>query len=70
MSEITEAQVRELLPCPFCGNECPTVSEKSYGVTIRCPNCQIAFELDGTCGRDRDKAATIKAWNRRRDNHD
>lgn len=68
-----EAQERvaergELLPCPFCGNEFPTIVETSgYGVRICCPMCETKFTRDfyetgrGRLGRER----TIEAWNTR-----
>lgn len=58
----------ELKPCPFCGNEYPTITESNgYGIRIRCPQCNISFTRDyyetgrGELGRVR----TIEAWNRR-----
>ncbi|RNC62775.1 MAG: hypothetical protein AWM53_01994 [Candidatus Dichloromethanomonas elyunquensis] len=55
----------ELKTCPFCGNEHVTITQ-NYGYWhIGCPQCQTAFENDGTCGRNKDKEKTIAAWNRR-----
>lgn len=58
----------KLLPCPFCGNEFPTITEtQSKVVLIRCPQCNTTFSRDfyetgrGELGKQR----TIEAWNRR-----
>lgn len=66
----TDAQMPELLPCPFCGSG-PAVSiqnasfsgvEPLYWHGLHFVNC-------GTCGvegaKDKDRAAAIAAWNRR-----
>lgn len=56
-----------LKPCPFCGNEYPTITDSNLeGVRIKCPLCEIEFTRDfyqhrGELGRER----TIEAWNRR-----
>lgn len=58
---------KKLKPCPFCGNEYPTLTEsQTEGIEIRCPNCNITFTLDfyefrGELGKER----TAAAWNRR-----
>lgn len=63
----------KLKPCPFCGNEYPTMTHsQTGGWLIRCPACNISFELDyyshrGELGKQR----YVEAWNRRAgDNND
>ncbi len=74
MSEITEAQVRELKPCPFCGGEAqivggpedwsPTFNDPDSGgdpIAVVCKNCNCGLY----CFEDYEEA--IAAWNRRAD---
>lgn len=57
----------ELKPCPFCGNEWPTIKLNNYSATweIRCPQCDIAFRL-GAGEKERIKERIVSAWNSRR----
>jgi hypothetical protein len=52
--------------CPFCGNEYPIVKTDSYGVEIKCLNCQTIFRCECTAGNNYNKEETIKRWNRRK----
>ena len=57
----------ELKPCPFCGNEYPTIflSFNSVGHwQIECPQCDIRFRL-GSGEKERIKERVVEAWNRR-----
>lgn len=60
----------ELKPCPFCGNEYPTLTETmTEGLRIRCPNCNITFTRDFYEHRKNlGRARFIEAWNRRNGN--
>lgn len=58
----------ELKPCPYCGNEYPTITEnQTEGIRIKYPRCNIIFVRDYyTTGRgELGKQRTIEAWNRR-----
>ncbi len=58
----------ELKPCPFCGNEHPTLTDHNFeGIRIRCPNCNITFSRDyyETGRGELGKIRTVEAWNRR-----
>lgn len=60
----------ELKPCPFCGNDFPTITYSNIeGWEIRCSSCNITFVRDyyghrGELGKQR----FIEAWNRRVNN--
>ena len=58
--------MEQLKPCPFCGNEFPTLT-KCYGniYIVACPQCQTYFGCDCTAGHDRSKEETIARWNSR-----
>lgn len=57
----------ELLPCPHCGNEHPSIrNTEGYGYEIKCPVCSTTFRRDfygfrGELGRKR----TFEVWNTR-----
>lgn len=61
---------KELKPCPFCGNEFPTITYISIinVYSVNCPQCHAVFRLDCTVGRYSDRNKVVKAWNRRADN--
>ncbi|RGO72624.1 hypothetical protein DXB04_31470 [Enterocloster bolteae] len=58
--------MERLEPCPFCGNEFPTIT-KCYGNIYRvaCPQCQTYFGCDCTAGHDESKEETMARWNSR-----
>ncbi len=59
----------ELKPCPFCGNEHPTlIYQRSLALyKIHCPMCDIYFRL-GAGGKENIEERIVEAWNRRREN--
>lgn len=58
--------MRELKPCPFCGNEWPTITySNSHGIwVISCPSCDIRFRL-GAGEKEKIKERIVYAWNLR-----
>lgn len=59
--------MEKMKPCPFCGNEFPTIEKYYYGDIYRvaCPQCQTYFGCDCTAGHDKSKEKTIERWNTR-----
>ena len=58
--------MENLKPCPFCGNEFPTISFWSGGGCRRvdCPQCGIVFRAKSG-GREMNMDNVVDAWNRR-----
>lgn len=62
---------KDVKPCPFCGNEWPTITLNSYSATweIRCSQCDIVFRL-GAGEKARIRERIVERWNsRRQDNN-
>jgi len=55
----------KLKPCPFCGNQHPSMEKSSIGEEIYCPCCQIRFRCFSTIWVEDEKVEVIKRWNRR-----
>lgn len=58
-----------VLPCPFCGNEYPAITNvQGYGIEIKCQHCNITFSRDfygyGRA-KERCRSVTLRAWNTR-----
>ena len=61
--------MNELKPCPFCGNEHPTIIflNSVFHWQIECAVCDIRFRL-GAGEKEKIKERTVDAWNRRAPN--
>jgi Lar family restriction alleviation protein len=62
----------ELLPCPFCGDDEPYISETDDGLArwVCCPTCDttgppIEWRFSGT--KDEARKIVVDAWNKRAD---
>ena len=58
----------DLKPCPFCGGEALTMSDKKWWVSCPKCSCEIGFEgmdENGFCGRYDTEAEAAAAWNAR-----
>ena len=60
---------KELLPCPFCGDEFPGVQFVKWGnfYQIYCAGCDTYFRL-GAGAKQEIRERLVSAWNRRKSN--
>jgi hypothetical protein len=61
---------QELKPCPFCGKQAKTQTNRAGGLVIFCNSleCEL-LSIDGEAEDEHENAALIAAWNTRSDAH-
>lgn len=68
MTNQTNPNPPELLPCPFCGNQPELMEGHRNHWRVECPKCGVRRAQFANGGAAEDQARAVRCWNRRADN--